>query len=332
MWYTVEYDRNIIWARRGGARQGEARHGKARQGKARQGSLVDRNRFIPIYKNLTLPTKYDTILVSKAKGEFKLKRVVIISDLHCGHLVGLTHPNYDFVPTDKQSDEYALYKIRQLYYTEYKRIIESLKPIDVLIANGDLIDGRGEASGGTELLFSDRNKQVAMASAAINDCEAGKIFISYGTPYHTGKDEDWEDQIADKVNAVDISDHGFIDVNGLIVDYKHRVGSSSVPYARATPIAKERVWNMLNSEFNEYPKSDVIIRSHVHYFGFVGGSNWLGVVMPALQGHGTKYGNRQCSGTVDWGLISIDVEDKADWTWNHHIVKPKPTFVKATKV
>ena len=261
-----------------------------------------------------------------------MKRVVVISDLHCGHLVGLTHPNCDFVPTNKDSEEYELHKIRKAYYTEFKRIIESLKPIDVLIANGDLIDGRGEASGGTELLFSDRNKQVAMASAAIMDCEADKVFIAYGTPYHVGKEEDFEAQIAGKVNAVEITSHGFIDVNGLILDFKHKVGASSVPYARSTAVAKERLWNLLNAEFAEYPKSDVIVRSHVHYFSFVGGSNWLGLTTPALQGHGTKYGERQCSGSVDWGLVSFDIESKEDWTWDRHIVKPKLANIKATKV
>jgi hypothetical protein len=261
-----------------------------------------------------------------------VKRLLVISDLHCGHQVGLTHPNYDLVPTDRKSDSYKLYKIRQSYYSEYRKIVNSLKPIDVLIANGDLIDGRGEASGGTELLFSDRSKQADMASAAILETEAEKIFISRGTPYHTGKEEDWEDTIADKVNAVEIVNHGFVDINGLIVDYKHKIGSSSVPYGRQTAVAKERIWNFLNNEFDEYPKSDIIIRSHVHYFGFVGGSNWLGVTTPALQGHFTKYGEKQCSGTTDWGLIYFDIENKEEWSWKPFVVKPKSVVIKPTVV
>lgn len=260
-----------------------------------------------------------------------MKRLVVISDTHCGHQLGLTHPNYDVEPS-KNSTEYELFKLRRKYYSLYKATIESLKPIDILLVNGDTIDGRGEKSGGTELLRSDRNVQVAMAAAIINDCQADKIVMSYGTPYHTGDAEDYEDQLADKVKALEINGHGFLDIDGLIIDYKHKVGSSSVPYGRYTQIAKEKVWNSLWAEFDEVPNSDVTIRSHVHYFGYAGRYGWLGVTTPALQGHGTKYGERQMSGTTDWGLIHFDIEAKGEYTWTHHIFKPKKSRVVATKL
>lgn len=261
-----------------------------------------------------------------------MKRLLVISDLHCGHQVGLTHPNHDLIPTDKKSAEYDLHKIRKESYTVYRNIINKLNPIDVLIVNGDLIDGEGQASGGTELLFNDVTKQIDMAVAAVNECEAKKIFISYGTPYHVGKSADWENEIASRVNAVEIVSHGWIDINGLIIDYRHKVGSSSVPYGRQSPIAKERMWNLLNTEYAEFPKSDVIIRSHVHYFSYCGGSNWLGITTPALQNSFSKYGERQCSGTTDWGMVSFDIESKEDWGWEHHVVKHRVAQIKATVV
>lgn len=261
-----------------------------------------------------------------------MKRIVIMSDLHCGHTVGLTPKSFDATPPKTAIAEYQLYRLRRTYYDTYRKIINSLKPIDVVIANGDLIDGRGEKSGGTELLFSDRNKQVDMAVACLRECEAESVFIGYGTAYHSGNAEDWEDQIASKIDAKEIVSHGFLDVEGLVFDYRHHVGSSSVPYGRFTQIAKEKIWNNLWNEFDEYPNSDITIRSHVHYYGYAGRYGWLGLTTPALQGYGSKYGDRRMSGTVDWGLIHFDVENKNKWTWQAHIVKPKQSLVKPTKV
>ena len=260
-----------------------------------------------------------------------MKRVVVISDLHCGHIAGLTHPNYDAKPPDT-ANEYSEYKLRRKYYDWYRSELQKLNPIDVLIVNGDAIDGRGERSGSTELLTTDRSNQCMMAVAAINEAKASKVFMTYGTPYHVGDAEDWENFIADKVEAEDISSHGFINVNGLVFDYKHKVGSSSVPYGRFTQVAKEKLWNSLWAEYEEHPKADVFIRSHVHYFGFAGQNGWLGITTPALQGHTTKYGERQCSGTVDYGFVHFDVEDDGEYAWQEHIYKPKKARVVAIEV
>ena len=69
------------------------------------------------------------------------------------------------------------------------------------------------------------------------------------------------------------------------------------------------------AERGEYPKADVLIRSHVHYYDFDGDFDWLGMTTPALQGYGSKFGGRKCTGTVDVGLVYFDVKGKDDYTW-----------------
>jgi hypothetical protein len=251
-----------------------------------------------------------------------VKRVVIVSDFHSGHQAGLTHPDFDACPS-AAGHRRDLYNLRRQCWNFYKDKIDALKPIDALIVNGDAIEGKGSRSGGTELITSDRTEQEGMASEAIKYAEAEMIVMSFGTPYHTGDLEDWESQVAKNVKARKIGGHDWLDVNGLIFDYRHYIGSSSVPYGRSTQISKERVWNLLWAEHGEYPKSDVIVRSHVHYFRAVIQFGWMGIVTPALQYYGTKYGTRKISGTVDFGLLSFDVEDKDNFTWAYHIWKPR---------
>lgn len=250
------------------------------------------------------------------------KRVVVIADLHCGHRVGLTHPDFNVAPP-RGSKRWPLYVLRRRLWKFYAEAIGSLKPIDALIVNGDAVDGKGQKSGSTELITADRDEQAEMAAAAILHAEAGLVVMSYGTPYHTGASEDWENAVAKEVSAAKIGGHDWLDVNGLVFDYRHYVGRSIIPHGRHTSVSRERLWNLLWAEWDEYPKAQVFLRSHVHYFNFCGGYKWLALTTPALQGPKTKFGTRQSTGTVDFGIVSFDVVDREEWTWRPHIDKPR---------
>jgi hypothetical protein len=251
----------------------------------------------------------------------KSKRVVIISDLHSGHLVGLTPPKFDII---HESPEYhKLDRLRRVYWDFYAKEIQALMPIDILIVNGDCIDGKGKKSGGTELIEADATKQCTIAEEAIEFAKARHNFLTFGTAYHVGDESDMERKIATDIEADKIGSHDWLDVNGLVFDYKHHASSSIIPHGRHTAIARERLWNMLWNEWDECPKANIIIRSHVHYFNYCGGYGWLAMTTPALQGYGSKLGSRICSGTVDFGFVHFDVTDKDNYSWTPHIMKLK---------
>ena len=233
------------------------------------------------------------------------KRVVVISDQHAGHRVGLTPPKWW---TQILGNKW--YRTQMDLWNEFAKGIDGLKPIDILIVNGDCIDGRGKMSGGTELITGNRMKQVEIASFAINYCEAKKVVITRGTPYHVGHLEEWEDMVKDQTNANKIGDHEWYNVNGVVFDVKHKIGGSSIPHGQHTAIAKDRLWNLHWAEVGSQPKADIIIRSHVHYFSVSQKDNWFGVITPALQGMGSKFGAKECSNLVDWGFIWFDVLNK----------------------
>ncbi len=240
----------------------------------------------------------------------KSKRVVIISDLHCGHYSGLTPESYH---------SKLIYKDAEKIWFWYKEEIEKLKPIDILFVNGDAIEGKGEKSGGTELIVSARDSQCKMAEEAILLAEAKNIYMIRGTPYHTGKDEDWENVIADKLGCK-IGDHDWIDVNDLIFDLKHKAPSSMVPYNRNAGVNRDALWNELWALRKGQPLADVYIRSHVHYFTFSGDYRKLIMTTPAMQGFGSKYGKKECTGMVDIGFVHFDIEDKLNYSWDAHIM------------
>ena len=267
-----------------------------------------------------------------------MKRVLVVGDLHCGSVVGLTPKAYRFrnkgIGRTKR-DKY--HKIQDQTDEEYLRLLDSIGPVDVALYLGDGIDGTGFRSGGTELITSDREEQSDMCVMCLDEIRKRakknyKIVGVYGTGYHTGDSEDWENVIADRAGFEKIGSHEWAEVEGVVFDIKHHIGSSSIPHGRHTAISKDAYWNRLWAEQESQPKADVILRGHVHYFSYCGNSEFLAMTIPALQAMGTKYGSRRCSGLVDWGLITFDVEDGKILDWKAHISRLSSQKAKTIKL
>ncbi len=248
-----------------------------------------------------------------------MKRLVVISDLHCGHRSGLTPPTLHYDPDCLDHDRQKFADIQQKLWAFYTETVKQLMPIDILVVNGDAIDGKGDKSGGTEQLELDLGKQVDIATECIELVKAKKIIIIAGTPYHVGSDSDYERDLADKVDACKFGGEEYVDINGLMFNFRHRISRSSIPHGRFTMLGKEQLWKMIASEVYGWPKADVVVRSHAHYYVQSEHLNQLGFITPALQLH-TKYGVRQATGLVDIGLISFDIENKEKYSWERHLL------------
>ena len=256
-----------------------------------------------------------------------MTRVVIISDLHCGHRAGICCPGW-MTPESAPGVLGTFAKQQRAMWAWYSATLASLQPIDVLIVNGDAFDGKGGRSGGGELITTDMVGQTKIAAACINEAKAKTVRLCAGTPYHCAPDgEDWEEYLGALVNAASLDGHLFTEIDGVVFDVKHKVGGSGIPHGRHTAISKERLWNLLWHERGGAPKANVFIRSHVHYHEFSGNPTHLAMTTPALQGFGSKYGERQCSGVVDIGFVHFDVEDGA-WSWQAHLFQPKADLLK----
>jgi hypothetical protein len=243
------------------------------------------------------------------------KRVVVIADLHCGHLFGLTPPGW-WSTEDTTSDRLrkaAAYS--REFWDFYATEVNALKPIDILIVNGDSIEGKGDKSGGRELRTSDRNEQVKMAAAAIDVAGAKTVRIAYGTAYHTGREEDFESTLPKYIECKDakVEGHLFLDVNGCNFDIKHKVGRSGIPHGRVTPLMRAALWNEMWAMRDRQPLANVVIRSHVHYYERWEDDSCTGIITPALQ-YNTIFGIRECEGVVNVGFICIDVDDEGSHT------------------
>lgn len=236
-----------------------------------------------------------------------MKRILTIADEHCGSDVGLTPPRWQQTPLQAE------------LWDAFVGMIEQIRPIDILINNGDFIDGKASRWGSTGLITADRVEQVEMATEIVEYINASENYLTYGTPYHSGVGEDFEAIIANNVGGT-IDGQLWLEVYGVMFDVKHFISASSIPHGRHTAIARDRLWNLVWADIAQQPRSDIFIRSHVHYHNYVGGSNWLAMTTPALQGLGSKFGSRIPSGTVDWGITWFDIYDDGSFSWDTNII------------
>lgn len=229
------------------------------------------------------------------------KRILVLSDLHCGALTGLTPPS-------KQTTI-----LQGTLWNLFRSWLDEFKPFNILFVNGDAIDGTGDRWSGSEQITTDRIKQCDIAVECLQGI-ADDVHLIAGTPYHTGNGEDFEKVIADKLGG-QFHSRGFFNINGREFNLKHKIGASSVPHGRLTPLAREilqnREWHLEGTE----PLADVLIRSHVHYYEQVEHSGTLGFITAGLQALGSKYGARQCGGVVHFGILVIDVSSEGEISW-----------------
>jgi hypothetical protein len=244
-------------------------------------------------------------------------RVLLAGDLHCGHMAGLTPKGYQIPESHDNPVHRTFAQFQRETWDFFDKSIMSLKPFTHAIWNGDLIDGSGKKSKGTELITTDRLLQGEMAQKVIETVDAGVNVISFGTGYHTGEGEDFESVIAANTGAI-INAENLLKIGDVIFNVKHHVGGSGTPYGAATPILRDAIWSDLWSQLEDNPNAQIIVRSHAHTFIQVDDGSRHAIVLPALQGAFTKFGTRRCSKIVHWGFVYVDIY--SDGTFDLHRV------------
>jgi len=250
-------------------------------------------------------------------------RVLCFSDPHGGHQAGLTPPDYWYPIISKprnslQRRRNKFAELQRQVWKWYIKTIEELQPIYALFDLGDNVDGRGEKSGCTELITTDQHLQCDIAVRAIEKIKAKRKYFVYGTPYHVSEGyQDWEDLVADGVNADKIGSREFIEVNGTIFDLKHHIGRSSSPYGQGTLNAKEKMWNYIWNHLDLQPFAHVTLRGHIHSYWVDGPHEWKVMTLNALE-WSSKFGTRIAQGRVSVGLTHFDVYGPNDYDYKDH--------------
>ena len=160
-----------------------------------------------------------------------------------------------------------------------------------LVINGEPIEGANRANMGDSVWSVEINDQLEDARKLLSGIKTDNLIFVRGSGYHVNRDAtSYEKTISDKMgakkyktilgNLTGADYEANIEMYGKHINFTHHVGWSSWWMYRTTPIAKE----LIKAHFAHRESgfhTDVIVRSHVHYYVEVRFPHTIGFSNPA---------------------------------------------------
>ncbi len=205
------------------------------------------------------------------------REIGIVSDLHAGSRWGMLGPRSAY---GKQNvGQQYLWRCWQQLGREWPRL-------DVLVLNGDIIDGKQYRSGATGLVTADLGEQTEIAiecvRALVDATRPRAIVRTVGTPYHESHDSvlgaldaTFEIEVVDIVINLALED-------GIVANIKHAPEGGGGVYI-GSGMDRETLWACLAEAQHNIPRASWLIRSHLHMYARFDGSGKTIVVTPSWQ-------------------------------------------------
>lgn len=222
-------------------------------------------------------------------------RVVALGDLHVGSTVAVADPGS--TPTNDAAAE-----LRSRLFDRWRESAEGpwSRP-DVLIVNGDIVDGQNPKGGGLGTWTNDLFHQADHAVQLLRMWRAKKIFVIRGSNYHVQAGRTGlhlEEYVARQLGAEPYPNQEnvepearersgwewYLNLGGVTFHVTHKVGVARVFHYRTTPLARQMLQAKLNDqlrhEMDKNLRIRVVLRSHAHYYITVGHSGSDGWILP----------------------------------------------------
>ena len=246
-----------------------------------------------------------------------MKRILVVSDLHCGSNVGLFLPEY----YDPDNDiGYEINDVIGYLFEKWCSMVSTVGHVDYVIANGDLVDGANVAEAGEGQLTTDVHTQAVVAANLLNMIDTDTYYVLNGSKYHTGQTSG-DQLVCDLIGGKWLGDYEFITFDNILTHVRHFEKYSSNPDSRCGPQLKEARNNRAQGT-----DVDIYIRSHTHHFNASITSRELTINTPCFKGMDHFIGARSME-MPDCGYVIINV-DGANYTWDYHVFNIPFKFYK----
>lgn len=247
------------------------------------------------------------------------KRVIVSGDFHIGNM-GALCPEEVIINEDIPSKRmvYTANETQKKILRIYEELCDEYRNPDVLMANGDLIDGANYKESGLGVFTTDLNLQAELFEYLIDYLKPRKIIGTTGSKYHSGANPNMDQVALEKVGGEFKGGYGIIDVNGCRIYAQHKIAvSKSTWQYRSTPLGRAIVLARLADE--TYGKINILCKSHAHYFNYVGFSDCLGMIMPCWKAY-DPFGDTAIEfNNPAVGYVVFDVESDGSYQFNYNI-------------
>jgi len=253
-----------------------------------------------------------------------LKRGIVVSDIHCGSIYGLLPPHFRIFD-ESFKEQNAGQEYLWACWIDYCKRAKEFSP-DFVIVNGDVVDGSQRKSQGAELSLVSPDDQVKAAIDTLQELRRrlpkAKFYFTQGTPYHVGEWGGHEEGIAAALDATAYKSVGtgnlcrevlWLKTEEVIIEAAHHITPSQGFY-RLTSLDREGQWSSMSGKDSTkgVPKADLLIRSHVHYFGIAEHASKQIVTTPCWELQ-TRYMRKNSVHRMhpDIGGIKVEIDGKA---------------------
>jgi hypothetical protein len=276
---------------------------------------------------------------NKNKEDEELKSIVVIADTHVGNINSICTPG--------ASRRIVHHRKRTLQRKLYEAWVwcrsQLTKPeIDLLVINGDAIDGDNRKDLGSEVWTTSMIEQIDDAVKLFTEYKFKNVIVTTGSGYHVKRGADpYEEILAERLARYetdgelgrylrhDILPSRFETVKGntrventsyRYTDYKwrfkalnevfsitHHVGHSQIEFYRSSPLAREMVTSELDaSKYSLDERPTILIRSHTHYYCMLDFSGSTGIITAAWKYPDEYLHRKGIGGTLpSIGIIEI---------------------------
>ena len=108
------------------------------------------------------------------------KTLLVLSDIHVGSRQAVSPPVFEI--TD--GSEYRANRVGKALFEAWSKTAKLWKNPDILVINGEPIDGQGVKSHGVEQWTTNYLDQIDASVALVKMFGAKKIFVTQGSNYH----------------------------------------------------------------------------------------------------------------------------------------------------
>jgi hypothetical protein len=275
--------------------------------------------------------------IPSIKGRSKSsKSILVISDMHVGSNSAICSDN----PERDGSNAYEPSSNQQKLFKEWNRCLDELtQSPTALVLNGEPIDGSNPKSQGDGLWSNDFNDQMNDAAKLLKRIKREHLILTRGSGYHVTREAtNFEKIFADKVGAMkykSVQGHqtktdyeATIEMFGKYMNFTHHIGYSGWWMYRPTPMARELVKMHFGHKENGF-HTDVVVRSHVHYYCLVEFPNTIGFTSPAWKFPDGFMYRRGIPELPTIGMVEILIEPNGEINIKKHVSElkfPKPVI------
>jgi hypothetical protein len=276
------------------------------------------------------------------------KTVSVISDMHVGSTTAL-YSGYG--PAKITPDQE---KLRDWWV----HCSDEIGRCDLLLLNGEPIEGTHYKSSGFELWSPDIGEQILDSERLVKQWKYDKLLLTRGSKYHSQDNghTSYEEMLARKMGAIQYQGlfgqglillqkqkqltfnaytgnytdyYVFFQIHNKLFHASHELGFSRQKASRSGAIARELV-NMELERGKWYDAGrnlDCLIRSHNHYYAYCEFANSCGIVNSCFKMPDSHLHHGAMAIYPDIGCTSVIVEPNSDLIVRKHIM-PKERLSK----